>query len=186
MKKLFSTIYCNRAGQGLMETMVALAIFVSGALAIVSLIVATLSSGQQSSNYTIAAALAWEGLDVVKNIRDSNYLAGLAWDEGLNGPDSTAIAVLNDGGAPITWSLNFAPNVMADAASRLYYGAPSGLYYQNTIQPQGTATNFYRLLTVDPTGTNFMKNVKSQVDWLEKGIRHSVIVDSKIYNWRGP
>ncbi|MBI3626499.1 hypothetical protein HY224_00445 [Candidatus Uhrbacteria bacterium] len=177
-------IKTNKNGQGLLETIVAISVFLTGTLTAVSLVISSLSAGKLSASQIVADNLAWEGVEVARNIRDSNYLAGAgtAWDLGLTGADTTAIAVFDEAANPPHWSLDFTPNTTNDGASRLYRS--QGLYKQSAALPPGQATDYYRLITIDPLGTNFMKSVKSQVDWIERGVRRSVVAETKLYNWR--
>ena len=171
-------------GQGLLETIVAISVFITGALTAVSLVISSLSAGKLSSSQIVADNLAWEGIEVVRNIRDGNYLsgAGTAWDAGLIGGDTTAIAVFDEAANPPRWSLDFTPNSINGGAVQLYRN--NGLYKQSGAVPPGQPTDYYRLITIDPLGTTFMKSVKSQVDWIEKGTRRSVVAETKLYNWR--
>lgn len=167
-------------GQGLLETTVAIGVIVTGLLGGLSLIIASLAAGKQTADQIIASNLALEGLEVVRNIRDSNYLAGVAWDAGLAGPDTTAIAVFDEPSSG--WSLNFGPNSLDDPAAQFFRDA--GVYRQNIVAPPGQATNFSRLLTIDPEGTIFRKNVISQVRWLQKGVSRSVTAQTRIFDWK--
>lgn len=170
----------NRGGQGLIETMVAIGIFITGMISSVALIIGSLAAGQQSSDQIVASNLAWEGIEVVKNIRDSNYLAGAAWNTGLTGADTSAIAIWDD--AANTWTINFSPSALTDAAAVMYRSA--GIYKQSTTTPPGQATNFSRLITLDPNGTVNMLIVRSQVLWTEKGASRTTTAETRLYDWR--
>jgi Tfp pilus assembly protein PilV len=77
-----------RDGFTLIETLFAILIF---SAALVSLLVIAgkgISATGQVKNETIAFYLAQEGLEVVRNIRDSNFVSGNTWDGGFSGtPD---------------------------------------------------------------------------------------------------
>lgn len=167
-------------GQGLLETIVAIGIILTGLVSSLTLVIFTLSASRQSADAIIASNLAWEGIEVVRNIRDSNYLAGVSWDAGLAGADTTAIAVFDEPTA--SWALNFTPNFLDDTAARMFRS--SGVYLQNVSTPPGLATDFFRLIIIDPEGTVFRKRVASQVRWIERGVARSVIAETRIFDWR--
>ncbi|OGE79478.1 MAG: hypothetical protein A2751_01525 [Candidatus Doudnabacteria bacterium RIFCSPHIGHO2_01_FULL_46_14] len=66
----------SQRGQTLIETVVALFILTTGLAAGLTLAVYALSSSSVSSNKVLASALAREGLEGVRRMRDSNWLAG--------------------------------------------------------------------------------------------------------------
>ncbi len=168
-------------GQGLMETIVSIGIITTGIIGSLALIIGGLSAGKQSADQLVAANIAWEGIEVIKNIRDSNYLAGVAWDSGLNGGDTTSIVTYDPG--TNDWSLDFNPNAITDNAAKIYR-LPGGAHVQSTATPSGTATIFSRLITIDPQGTAFMKRVISEVRWMEKGSVKTLQAETSLYNWR--
>lgn len=172
-------------GQGLLETIVAINVFLTGAISAVALIIASVNAGRQSAKTLVASALAAEGIEAVKKIRDSNYLAGAAWDQGLkdvSATDLTAIAVFDPGAGLSFWTLDFSVNSLADPAAQLFLD--NQVYRQSIGLLPGEASGYYRMITIDPKGTDFMKEVRSQVLWLEKGSPKSVKLETKIYNWR--
>jgi hypothetical protein len=162
-----------------------------------------LSGSTEAGTRVIATNLAREGIDVVRNIRDTNWLQGAPWDRYLysGAADFTAIAVFN----PTTraWQLKFDPSVIDDAAAKLYL-EDNNLYLQDVSSPGGTGTSYARLLTLDPicltattpkvetiTGSacgggeeKIGVRVKSEVAWTESGRSHIVTLEDKLYNWR--
>jgi len=192
----------NQKGQSLLEMMVALFILVAALTATIVLIVTSINAGRESINKLISTSLAREGIEVVRNIRDSNWIdpSGPAWDDGL-ASDNTAIPKI-DGLNPI--SLNFAENDFT--VIKLF----NNQYLQDTTE--GTDTQFYRLLYINPichddAGTeeivgkessdgcdsfpdegngSFEKvgiRVISEVRWPSPGGR-KVIIEDRLYNWQ--
>lgn len=64
----------NNNAQSLVETVVAVAIIMIGVVSTLTLAFATVRAGTESEARVIAVNLAREGIEVVKNIRDSNWL----------------------------------------------------------------------------------------------------------------
>jgi hypothetical protein len=74
----------GRKGQFLIEGMIAMGIIVSSILGIFSLAVSALRVSSTVTSQFIAANLAAEGLEVTKNILDSNVARGnLSWNDGF-------------------------------------------------------------------------------------------------------
>ncbi|MFA5128509.1 MAG: prepilin-type N-terminal cleavage/methylation domain-containing protein [Patescibacteria group bacterium] len=191
----------SQSGQSLVEMIVAIAIILTGLVGALSLTISNLSGVDEAGTRVVASNLAREGVEVVRNFRDTNWLQNLDWDTGLfliN--DFTAIAVFN----PLTnkWHLNFTPNTVADPAAKLYRGAEN-IYLQDVVPPGGTATFYSRLLTLDPICFNALTQtenitgnscgageekigirVKSEVIWNLSGRPRDVTLEDRIYNWR--
>ncbi len=169
----------KRYGQSLIETTVALGVILTGLAGAITLISYSLRSSTASLNRMVALNLAWEGVEAAVNVRDSNYLAGSAYDNGLNaGGDQTAIAVFD----PLAgWSFDFAPNAFADDTTVLYQ--QGGLYRQATVPPAGTASVFRRLLIIDPSVPDQIR-VLSTVQWRDGSATRQVRAERILYDWR--
>src|SRR6266403_2545802 len=82
MQKFFSSLnlksnICNlNEGQTLIETMVAVFILVMGVTAATGLAVYALSTSTNVTKQIIATGLAREGIEAMKNMRDTNWLQG--------------------------------------------------------------------------------------------------------------
>lgn len=170
----------QQRGQSLIESIIALTIIISGLGGAVTLMTYSLRSSEATLNRLIAQNLAAEGVEVVTNIRDSNYLAGDVFDAGLDGgSDTTAIATFDEG--TNTWFLDFATNDIAEPTATLYQ--QGGVYRQSTLAIAGTASPFQRLLILDNSNTDEIA-VTSTVQWSERGQTKQVQMERIIYNWR--
>lgn len=195
-------VFRDNSGQGLVEMVVATAVIITGLVGVLALTISNLSGVGESSTRIVASNLAREGIEVVRNIRDTNWLKNQAWDLGLEeGTDYTAIAIFD----PLTnkWRLDFSPDSIDDTEARLYYD--NGIYRQNTTTPPGTPTIYFRLLSLDEICKNNVTlvevirtsgdsclasetkvgiRIKSEVKWVESGRTHTMIAEDRIYNWR--
>lgn len=70
-------------GQSLLETVIAVGIILAGIVPLVALTTMTAKAGRSALETTIASQLAREGIEVVRNKRDSNWKQDLEWDNGL-------------------------------------------------------------------------------------------------------
>lgn len=148
----------NQRGQGLLELVIAIGIIVTGLFAVWTLFLSNFAGEQESSFRITGANLAREGVEIVKNIRDSNWLkiednemCGLPavsckWDGGLvTSPLIAETAVINTYIADEA-TLDFTPNLITDPEARLYINNTTGLYVKNPLDASPSA--FSRLITL--------------------------------------
>ena len=149
-----------RGGQTLLEGIIAIFVVTVGLMAVIGLAISNNTNAQLNNNRVIATTLAREGLEVVKHVRDSNWLAGAPFSQGLlvgdDGvtPLTSNIAVPQstfDNNAPV-WNLDFSGVDYSDLTNdttvvswletvgqQRFAQVPGGL--------SGTATKFHRNLT---------------------------------------
>ena len=186
-------IFLNNRGQSLLEAIFAIGLLLIAVSAVLGLAIAN-SAGQSASELQLVANnLAREGIEVVRNIRDSNWLASQSWDTGLIG-DGTAIPNFDKNAN--TWTLDFAFN----QPTTVYLSG--GVYNHSS---SGQPTIYRRLLTLRnvcretsgtkgaesiaagttcTTGTKVGIKIESKVNWVERGRDHSVTLASLIYAWK--
>ena len=176
---------------------------ISSSLALIqSSITATRVGGQQ----VVAANLAREGLEVVRALRDTNWLKGQSFQVGLvdGGGNKTARPILDPVGGG--WSLSFEPSSLT-AANAAIYLMPDGVYRQADAQPPASSVSQYvRVLTLqhicrdDGTGTERLVggtvtclgsetlaglSVFSTVRW--RGVAgqfQTLTAEERFYDWR--
>lgn len=73
----------NYKSQGMIESLVAITVVVVGLVSILTLVVFNLRVQVYSHDMLIATNLAKEGIEVVRSIRDTNWLNGNDWDQDL-------------------------------------------------------------------------------------------------------
>ena len=80
----------KRRGFTLLEVVIVGSIFTIGILGVLGVISQSLSFSSLTSERLIASYLAQEGVEIVQNIRDTNFIEGAptAWDDGLTGCSS--------------------------------------------------------------------------------------------------
>ena len=110
-----------------------------------------------------ASYLAQEGIEIVRNIRDNNYIQNRNWNTGLNSGNYQA--QYN--------SLNLDNytnnNLKIDS---------SGLYNYNN----GEITRYNRMISIDKISNNEIR-VTSIVNWKNRGIDFEIQVEDHLYNW---
>jgi len=200
-----STIRADRRGQSFIEAMVALTIIVTAVSSSLVLVQSSLTSTRISGSEIVAANLAREGLEVVRSIRDSNWLRGESFKVGLvSGTDKDVRPIFDP--ATGSWTLDFTPVTLDDDASTLYRML-DGLYLHADAPPAGSGTSQYRrVVTLDhicrndvtgeetvATGTDLCVGGQTQVGFAVKsrvsfigvsGDRRIVSAEERLYDWR--
>ena len=174
-------------GFTLMEAIVAIFLLTVGIIGVSILITNTISSTRISTDKLIASYLAQEGIEIVRNIRDTNWLEGAAsWDDGISVGDYEA-DYTNTQGFYHTCSFNpFTANCEYDNLHPLRI---DGGFYNYS---GGTETKLRRRITIfDKTdlsspadGTIDMFKISVLVTWQEKGKIHEVEAQENLYNWK--
>jgi len=186
--------FLNKKGQGLLEAVFAIAIILIVVSAVLALASSAASGQKQSELQIVANNLAREGIEAVRNIRDSNWLAERDWDEGLfdqfNSSNITAGAVYNVGTSE--WSLNF------NLSNAPLYQDANGLYTHN---PAAIPSFFRRGLIIqsicqDVSGEETINDscsvgeakvgirVRASVTWSDGGDTQIVELENLLYEWK--
>jgi len=195
MKKYFK----NQLGQTLLEMIFAMGILMMVVAAVLALSAASIAGEKESESQVTANNLAREGIEVVRNIRDTNWLLKVDWDMGMK-PEPSLLKcqpVFNSGSG--TWLVSF-PTSQIDS-NFLVYLSTTGIYNYDTT---GTPTGFYRYLLLNyicqksdgseyakTDSTNCLNNetkiglkVQSNVSWQESGKARSVNIEDYLYAWK--
>lgn len=174
-----------KKGLTLLEVIIAIFLITVGVLGALALITRTISVIGISTQKAIASYLAQEGIEVIRNIRDTNWLEYKTditnpWNEGLTGCSGGCIA-------DYTHSEELDPNLPAYTGQFLNIDTDS-FYSYDTTSPF-TPTKFKRKITITQPATadcpaGDCLNVSVLVEWQEKGKTYSVPAQENLYNWR--
>jgi Tfp pilus assembly protein PilV len=170
-----------QAGFSLIETVFAIGIILVGVTAIITLGIASLLLGQTTSNQFVAAGLAQEAVETVRQVRDSNWLAydadsTTAWNTGLsNGTDYSAIVSNLTSGAALRFTPNSFGHTCTGASGQPYdctnvwFNTSTGQYFQtqsstfNPANPAFQETFFRRLVFLYPICRSTVDETDEQV-----------------------
>lgn len=157
----------GRQGFTLMEVIVAVAIIITALIACISLITSSISSIKGNKLKIIATGLAQEGLEIVRNIRDNNWLnykrKAEDWRDGLSAGDYL-VEFNRESLLPfVSTPLRIKPNERYQ-------------YYE------GDNTPFYRKITIQDIDTSQFK-VIAEVSWQEGQRNNLVRAETRFYNW---
>ena len=188
-------------GQTLVELVVAISIILIGVVSALVLTTATIRGGKESGMQVSAANLAREGVEVVRQKRDSNWLKVESnalpfsqWDDGLkNEKDYTAIAEFDV--STLEWTLDYnAVTSIEDDSCLLYF--QDGIYSHDDT---GDASPFYRLIQTNElcsnedikasseacdSGEKIGIQVLSEVRWRLRNSWQSMVFEDHLYNWK--
>lgn len=87
------SVFKQYKGQGLIEVIISLALLVGGIIGALTLATITIRAGTESRERIQAALLAQEGIEIVKNNRDTNWIKkaqgeNINWDDNLLNTDN--------------------------------------------------------------------------------------------------
>lgn len=196
----------DRRGQSFIEAMIAITVIVTSVSSSLALIQSSITATRIGGAQVTAANLAREGMEVVRAMRDTNWLLSQSFQVGLvdagGVKDVRPLLDLQNGG----WTLSFDPTSLSDANAALYV-TQEGVYVQADAQPSGSAVSPYaRVVTIDhvcrenTTGvervvggtdtctlaeTLVALDVRSTVRWRGvSGQFQTLTVEERLYDWR--
>lgn len=194
----------------MLEAIIATGIIVTAVSSALTLVSSSINAEKSSEALLGAGNLAREGIEAVRMVRDSNWLAGAQWNLGIAGQagnDYTGMPVFD----PSTnqWLINWVPNAVSTASPRVCRhttGAFIGLQVNTTAAgcAVGTAdTGYRRMITVDPLcddgagGYTIVSSgsdcggdekigirVTSTVLWQIADNVRTISMEERLFNWR--
>ena len=200
----------NNKGYTLIEILITFSILVVGLIGYLALAVKTLALEPIGKDKLIATELAQEGIEIIRNIRDTNWMDDtVSFDYGLfNALDYTLVVnydtsvddLINDA------SDYFGPQQIDSINTELYYDSLTDNYLHLFVPPTADQkkTKFKRLIKTEPicdcftccTVDNICQSgdncgdddkigiqITSLVQWKSKGLNYQVEVIEQIYDW---
>jgi prepilin-type N-terminal cleavage/methylation domain-containing protein len=149
----------NKKGFTLVEVIIAASILVLGTVGAFSTIAQSIRSTAFAKEKLVASFLAQEAIEIVKNIRNTNWIQGNPWNQGL--PEGT-------------WQIDYNDNSFSPYNGAFLNLGPNGYSYDLG----GIPTRFQRKITITQISSNELR-VKVEVFW--SGRKYEVI--SAITNW---
>lgn len=148
----------------LIEMMIAVSILTVGILGVYALVPEIIKIGRENINKFLAGQLAREGMELVRNFRDSNWLAQKQWTEDL--------LVCNLG-----CEIDYNDSQFSVGTDRYLKLDNQGYYNYQT----GKETKFKRKIYINQISANTLE-VKVIVSWRGKG--SPFLVKERLYNWK--
>jgi len=164
-----------KKGFTLIELIIALSVITIGVVGTFAVIQKIIISTASSSSKLMASCLAQEGIEVIRNIRDSNWLdPSLDWDE--------RISVVPEGNPDVHYldyrSVDFPDLANCNGKEYLKYSDSEGFY----ICSDDLNAKFKRKIIITKEDVDKMK-VLVKVEWQELGKTNVISVQEDLYNW---
>ena len=96
---MFKILHKQKSGFTLLEVLIAIFILTLGLVTVLGLMSYNIKQGSGTMNEVIAGNLAREGIEVVRNIRDTNLKKGDGWNDGLSDTGANEMNVNYDSNA---------------------------------------------------------------------------------------
>ena len=154
-------------GFTLMEVIISMGVITTALVVCIALITFSIGAVRTNKSKLIAINLAEEGLEIVRNIRDSNWLAykrtADTWRDGLDEGD---------------WQVQYDDSELLSSNDDNLLIDDDGFYQYAT----GSYTPFKRTITITHIDDNQIK-VETEIDWQERGRNYTYKVEDRLYNW---
>ncbi|TSC96603.1 MAG: Uncharacterized protein Athens071426_164 [Parcubacteria group bacterium Athens0714_26] len=174
-KKIKTKFVFHNSGQVMIEAMVAITIAIVALLGIFSLLSSSLGVNKTTADQYVAANLASEGIELVKNFIDSNVVNSRAFNDGPCLTEGQHAVDYND------INNNFSSCSTQILAAFLDFDSGTGIYsYEG-----GNPSRYQRIVDVSWLDGGNQIKVKSSVFWTTIGNNQSKIeLEDMFFNWR--
>lgn len=171
----------SREGNILIESIVSISLVLIGLLGIFSLLSSSIRQNKNAHLKTAAAYLAAEGLEISKNIVDTDVAdPEVPWDNTFGNLDFETFEVQYD-----TTRETIIPLGGATSSEKLSVNSESGLFSYNTEENE-TPSPFSRTIVVNRNESEPDELViQSVVEWTERGAEKRVTLETVFSAWRG-
>ena|SRR3989338_3788048 len=189
--------FCRR-GFTLIETLVAISIFTTSLLGIMSVLASSISSTTYAKQKMVASYLAQEGIEFVRNMRDTYVLydstnTQTGWNA-FNAKLTSAGATCQTGCYFNNGNTNYANHTQATYKSNLSLISCSSasctngalLYDSSTGKygfASGTSSGFTRKVQTSVAGGGNETDVTSTVTWKQGTASYSITFSEALFNW---
>lgn len=171
MLKMFKKIINNKPAFSLIEIMAVLLIVSLGIIGVANLATQSIQAQTINRGSIVAYQLAQEGLEIVRQVRDTNWLQGNDWKTGLGSG---------------TYCLDYKSPVLRPVASlndcKLYFDN-NKWYYAPQIEGAGMIfTGFRRVVVINAATSS--ATVTALVSWDDRNKVFHYEVETQLYDWR--
>lgn len=171
----------NNGAFSIIEVMVAIGIVSVGMMGVLSLMTLNILTQPVNKNNLIASMLAQEGLELVREVRDTNWLdpdATVGFADGIPATSTIDISGFKSSNPSVS-GLNFVPGLDFNSTATDLKIDANGFYGH----VGATSTLFKRLITVSSTSPEFI-TVRATVRWSQVGKTQDYVAETLLYDWR--
>ncbi len=165
-----------KKGFSLLEVIVSITVFLAAMIGVIGLLSFNIVNAALLRNRLIAANLAQEGIEVVRNIRDNNFLmqevaTSTPWDLNLSG-----------GSFRVDYK---SQSLLPFSSTPLNFHVSVGLYDYDSVPPSDTVVSiFSRSINIQKINDHEIK-VEAIVTWKERGKDMPPLsVEDHLFNWK--
>lgn len=160
-------------GFTLLEVIIASFILIIGVVGAFSLIQRASYSASIGGNQLIASYLAQEGIEITRNIRDTNFLK---IHKGLGGSWNDGLTTVCPAGCEADYN-----DILLTLDDRFLLLDTNGWYTYDS----GTQTSFKRKIIITPIGIPVPTKliVIVNVSWSQAGTIYTITAETELYNW---
>ncbi|MFA5076462.1 MAG: hypothetical protein WC480_03550 [Patescibacteria group bacterium] len=188
----------NKRGQTILEVVVVSGIVVGFLISVLGLLVINNKAQADIEVQLLGNQLAREGIELVRNIRDSNWLdPDQVWSDGLLNPNDNE-GVVNMDYLTGELSIDFSINNITQARLYNHETALGNRYISYDPNNNATPLDYYRLITIDPVCDTALPpqicdpvsdniiglKIISQVAIEIKGVPKFFSLQDYLYNWK--
>jgi len=162
----------KNAGFTIIELIFSVMIFIIGVLGVYAVQTRIVADTTFAVDKLTASYLSQEGIEIVRNIRDTNWVRDVYWKDNL--PTGA-------------WEVDYSTLSLENSymGNKLYIDDSNNLY---GYAPSGQQTKFQRKISIS-SGTDSENNdflaVVSTVYWENRGKTYNVSAQENLYNWYG-
>ncbi|MCU0679878.1 MAG: hypothetical protein MUF50_01050 [Planctomycetes bacterium] len=175
LKNIFLTIksqFGNKPALTILEVMISIFLLVTVMTAILTLSLQSVRSQDSSRQELIARGLAQEGIELIRNVRDSNFLNNRTWNQDI-APGQYRIDYLSFAPTAITsWS---EANLQIMGS-----GLQQGFYLHNSSEANSI---FSRVVTITSLGAN-SELINCEVRWTYRDKNNKYSEQTILYDWK--
>jgi prepilin-type N-terminal cleavage/methylation domain-containing protein len=169
-------------GYTLIELMVAVVILGLGITGSLFLLNQTLRNTSVVKNNFIATYLASEGVEIVRNIRDTNWRDGKVKQDGSANDWRSGLVIGVVCHSVANCGVDFDTTGLQAGVGATFLKFDSGQYHYEG----GLNTLFTRKVSVEDLVAPHSLRIVSTISWTEKGIPKSRVIEEHLYNWKEP
>ena len=153
-------------GFTLLEMLLSLLVIVIGVLGAFTAVARYSQNTQQEKENLVASYLCQEGIEIVKNVRDTNWVNGTTWSTGL---------------AAGNYEADYQSGLVALSGDprKLYIDGATNFYKYEASPTGNTETPYTRVIAITANGADELDIVVT-VTWSS----NTMVVKQNIFNWQ--
>lgn len=163
----------NRSAFSMIEIVAVLLVVSIGMGGIMSLIIQNIQTQSVSRKNLVAYQLAQEGVELIRQIRDTNWLGSSEWTTNLSAGNYYMDYLM----ATPYVSTQISDGRLIKNQNNMYVSSPGDM----------SQDNFSRIISIsypDPTGVSGKMLINSTVYWTDRNNSYNYSIEAALYDWK--